>query len=143
MINSIQDIVKNRIAKIPSPSPSIGIFKGLEPIVYDNGQQEVKREFYIKLYGKFRENHLEQLKGPPISIFLCIALHSDEKGYSYPSVKLMTKETGYKPDAIYKALHYLESMKFIVRIHRKENKTKKLMSNLYRIFPNSWVDKAK
>jgi hypothetical protein len=131
------------MAKIPSPSPSIGVFKGLEPIVYDDGSQEVKKEFYIKLYGKFRENHLSQLKGPPLSVFLCIALHSDEKGYSYPSVKLISKETGYKADAIYSSLQYLESLKFIARIHRKENKTKKLMSNLYRIFPISWVDKAK
>jgi penicillin-binding protein-related factor A (putative recombinase) len=142
-MQSIKDIVKNRVARMPSPTPSVGIFKGLEPIVYDNGQQEVKKEFYIKLYAKFREVHLGQLKGSPISVFLCIALHSDEKGYSFPSVKLIAKETGYKADAIYKALEYLEKMKFILRIHRKENKTKKLMSNLYRIFPNSWVDKAK
>jgi len=141
-MDNIKDIVKTRKASLPSPKPSVGVFKGLEPIIYDNGKQEVKKEFYIKLYAKFREAHLSQLKGPPLSVFLCIALHSDEKGYSFPSVKLISKETGYKPDAIYKALEYLQTLKFIVRIHRKEKKTKKLMSNLYRIFPTSWETKA-
>ena len=141
-MNDIKGILKNRVGKLPAPAPSIGIFKGLEPLVFDDGRQEVKKEFYIKLYGKFRDGHLKQLKGPALSVFLCIALHSDERGYSFPSVPLISKETGYKRDAIYKALDYLESMKFIVRVKRRDKKSQKLLSNLYRVFPKSWVKKT-
>jgi len=135
-----KNILKTRLAEIPIPSPSMGIFKGLEPIVFDNGEQKVKSEFYIKLYGKFRNTHLAQLKGSSLSVFLCIALHSDEKGYSFPSISLISKESGYKNDAIYKALEHLVATNFIERIKRRDKRTKKLKSNLYRIFPNSWKD---
>jgi len=142
-MNNIKNIVKSRVGKLPTPTPSIGIFKGLEPVVFDDGKQEIKKEFYIKLYGKFREGHLKQLKGAPLAVFLCLALHSDERGYSYPSAPLISKETGFGRDSIFKALKYLEGLKFIARIRRRDRKTQKLMSNLYRVFPKSWERKAK
>ena len=137
-MDSLKKTLTNRLTKIPAPKPSIGIFKGLEPVVFDDGKQEVKKEFYIKLYGKFRDGHLNQLKGAPLGIFLCIALHSDERGYSFPSASLIEKETGYGRDTIFKTLTYLEGLNFIARIKRRDKKTKKLLSNLYRVFPKAW-----
>lgn len=133
-----QYLLKNRLDKIPLPKPSIGIFKGLEAIVSDTGKQEAKKEFYIKLYGKFRDNHLAQLKGPSLSVFLCLSLHSNERGYSWPSISLISKETGYKHDSVFKALKFLQALSFVKRIRRKDKKTKKLKTNLYRVFPTSW-----
>lgn len=134
-----KDLLKNRLSKIPPPKPSIGIFKGLESIVSDSGGQETKQEFFIKLYGKFRDGHLGQLKGPPLSVFLCLALHSNEKGYSWPSISLISKETGYQRDAIFKALEYLSQLNFIKRVKRRDKQTQKLKTNLYRVFPKAWT----
>ncbi len=137
-MKTTKDLLKNRLDRIPPPSPSVGIFKGLEPIVFNDGRQEVKKEFYIKLYGKFREAHLSQLKGPPLAVFICLSLHSNENGLSWPSVALIGKETGYQRDAIFKALKYLEMMKFIKRTKRRGEDIPKFATNLYRIFPRSW-----
>ena len=142
-MKQVKDVLKNRLKKISPPKPSIGIFKGLEPLVFDDGKQEVKKSFYIKLYGKFRDAHLGQLKGSPLSVFLCLALHSNDQGYSWPSISLISKEASYKRDAVFKALKYLESLNFIKRIRRRDLKTQKLKTNLYRIFPRSWRKEEK
>lgn len=141
-MKSTKALLKNRLDKIPPPEPSIGIFKGLEPLVFDDGEQEVKKSFYIKLYGKFREVHLGQLKGPALPVFLCLALHSNEEGYSWPSIALICKETGYRRDAVFKALKYLVGLKFIKRVQRREKGIPKFATNLYRIFPRSWHKKG-
>lgn len=52
-------------------------------------------DFYIKLKLAFRRKALRELKGAPLSVFLCLALHMDKDGVAYPGIETIMNETGY------------------------------------------------
>lgn len=51
--------------------------------------------------------HLHVFKGAKLSVFMAIALHSDQHGWSRPSTRTLHRETGYNADTIFKALNEL------------------------------------
>ncbi len=101
------------------------------------GKKE-KEEYYIQVDVDFRQ-HLHLLKGAKLAVFMAIALHTDEDGISFPSVKLLCKETGYNRETVFDALAELEEIeingaKLLCRYKSKaEDGT--FQNNQYLIFP--------
>ena len=91
----------------------------------------------------FRDKQLRQLKGPILAVFLCIALHINEKGIAWPSIKLIAEKTGYNKDTVCKCIASLELMGFLSRCQKNANSRGKFGSNVYRLFPKSRRFKAK
>ena len=119
------------------------IHKGEEFYLTDTGEQERNAKTFVKFSVKFREQQLSQLKGPPLSIFICLALHIAENGSCFPSVSLISKETGYNRDTVFDALKKLEFMGYIARRQKADAQTKKFKSNVYQLFPKSVDFKAR
>ena len=70
-------------------------------------------DFYIKLKLAFRESALRALKGAPLSVFLCLALHVNRDGKSSPGIAALMRETGYGRASICEALDELESLRLV------------------------------
>jgi hypothetical protein len=95
---------------------------------------------YVKLLVDFR-SHLHLFKGAPLAVFLAIALHSDEHGWSFPSYRLLNRETGYGKDTIARALAALCKLKIdehrvLLRYQPYDSKAKRWLNNRYLIFPS-------
>ena len=119
------------------PEPTITIFNGHERYVTDTGEMDSRSETWVKLSVHFRDKQLRQLKGPILGVFLCIALHIDEKGQAWPSIKLISHETGYNKDTVCKCLSKLERRGYVSRVKRPAGKTGTFRSNRYQLFPKS------
>jgi hypothetical protein len=52
-----------------------------------------EKELLVK--KSLRNGKLRELKGAPLSVLVCRALHADERGYTFVSNKTISKETGY------------------------------------------------
>lgn len=86
--------------------PLLSIYNGRERAL---GVGE-SRDVYLKLSVGMRK-HLHLFKGAQWAVFTAIALHIDELGWSWPTVPQLSKEAGYKNDAIYTALNKLEELR--------------------------------
>lgn len=86
------------------------------------GFSERRKRTWIKLSVTFLEV-MKELKGCRLSVFLCIGLHVNRKGESFPSIKLMAEETGYSVRQIKTAIQELEDKGYltVTRNHRKVN----------------------
>jgi hypothetical protein len=62
---------------------------------------------YVKLKVAFRTKALGSLKGAPLSVFLCLALHVDRDGISSPGIGCIMRETDYSRPSVCKALDKL------------------------------------
>lgn len=82
--------------------PLIEIFNGRKRAL---GEPE-RRDVYLKLSVGMRK-HLKHFKGARLAVFMAIALHADELGWAWPTVSLMSQETGCEDVTIYKALNAL------------------------------------
>jgi len=136
------NVLRKRMDRLTSPAPTIKIFNGHEYYITDNGQMGNRPQIAVQLSVRFREKQLAQLKGPILAVFLCIALHINEKGQAWPSIKLIGKETGYNKDTVYKCVASLERMGYISRVQRNDRETGKFTSNIYQLFPKSRRFKA-
>lgn len=98
-----------------------------------------KTDIHVKVYVELRK-HLHLFKGSSLSVFLCIALHSDEHGWAFPSLDTISRETGLGHNAIYAAIAHLRVMEIEgKRVLIKYQKTEKgkFSSNHYLIFPSA------
>ena len=129
--------LRNRIDRVTRPEPTVLIFKGEEYYITDTGEQFTRPDVHIRLSAKFRDQQLAQLKGAPLSVFLCLALHIGQEGRSYPSISLICRETGYNKDTVFQALNKLEFMGYIARRQKTDPETKRFKSNVYQLFPKS------
>lgn len=59
-------------------------------------------EGYIQLGFDFRSylKEFRQISPSALAVFLCIVLHSNEDGWSWPGMELIEKETGWRDDTI-------------------------------------------
>lgn len=130
------------MGELTRPDPTIKIFNGHEYYITDNGRKGTRSRVSVQLSVAFREKQLRQLKGPILAVFLCIALHINEKGQAWPSISLIAKETGYSRDTVFKRLKSLEGMGFISRVQKQDEETGKFRSNVYQLFPKSRRYKA-
>ncbi len=133
----IQGLLKDRLDRVTRPEPTITIHRGEDFYITDTGGQEREKRTYVKFSVKFREGQLGQLKGPTLSVFICLALHIEEDGSCFPSVSFISKETGFNRDTVFNALSKLEFMGYIARRQKTDPKTRKFKSNVYQLFPKS------
>jgi hypothetical protein len=70
-------------------------------------------DYYIKLKLAFRKSALSTLKGAPLSVFLCLALHMNNCGTACVGIEALMKETGYSRRPVCAALDELESLRLI------------------------------
>ena len=142
-MHNINGVLKRRLDRLTTPEPTITIHRGEDFYVTDTGTRERRKTVYVKFSVSFREKQLCQLKGPLLSVFVCLALHIQENGTCFPSVSLISQETGYNRDTVFKSLSKLEMMGYIARRQGKETQTRKFKSNLYQLFPKSVNFKAR
>jgi len=64
-----------------------------------NRNKEKDQNVFIKFDVSFREEQLAELKGAPLSVFICLALHMDENGECWLTNERLMKETGYKQES--------------------------------------------
>jgi hypothetical protein len=142
-MENIGNLLQNRLDRVTRPEPTIVIHRGEELYLTDTGLQERVKQTFVKFSVKFRELQLAQLKGAPLSVFICLALHIAEDGSCFPSVSLICKETGFNRDTVFDALRKLEFMGYIARRQKTDAQTQKFKSNLYQLFPKSVDFKAR
>lgn len=97
--------------------------------VRSDGSTFTREDIYVKLYVTFRDEMLAALKGPPLSVYLCIALHCGKEGMTaYPSIATICEETGYSNRAVITAAQKLQGMGLIeaVGVHKSG-------SHIYRV----------
>jgi len=136
-MRTIQGLLKDRLDRVTRPEPTITIHRGDDFYITDTGGQEREKRTYVKFSVKFREGQLAQLKGPTLSVFICLARHIEEDGSCFPSVSLISKETGFNRDTVFNALGKLEFMGYIARRQKTDTKSGKFRSNVYQLFPKS------
>jgi hypothetical protein len=142
-MQELSNLLKSRLDKVTRPEPTIVIHRGEEFYITDTGEQEHKARVYVKFSVTFREQQLAQLKGPQLAVFICLALHIAEDGTCFPSVSLISKETGYNRDTVFDALGKLEFKGYIARKQTVDGRLKKFQSNIYQLFPKSVNFEAK
>ena len=136
-METIRKTLKERVDRLSRPEPTIRIFNGSEYYFTDTGESGKRAEISVQLSVRFRERQLRQLKGPILGVFICIALHINERGLAWPSCALIAKETGYTRDTIFDALRSLERMGYLSRVQVSNRETGKFASNVYQLFPKS------
>ena len=58
-----------------------------ETKAYDSlGGTRSEKRGYLKISNAFRDNLLRELKGPRLSVLLCLALHAGADGEAWPSL---------------------------------------------------------
>lgn len=142
-MQNVAGILAKRMDELTKPEPTITIFNGHEYYVTDTGETNSRSEVSVRLSVRFREAQLRQLKGPILGVFVCIALHINEKGLAWPSIKLIAHETGYNKDTVCKCLAKLERRGYISRVQGIDGETGKFRSNTYQLFPKSRRFKGK
>lgn len=65
--------------------------------------EQPKTKVHMRVSVKFRE-YLHYFKGAQLAVFIAIALHADDQGWSSPTIKQLKAETGYEPGTISAAL---------------------------------------
>lgn len=101
-----------------------------------NGQVSESSESFIKLRTSFRNGYLRALKGAPLSVFICVALHeADSDGCSLSEIM---EETGYTKPSVIDAIRYLSDSahRFIEEAGLESDGTKR-----YRVTAFAWYGK--
>lgn len=75
----------------------------------DGRSVEVRQPVWIKLNVEFRNELLRTLKGSPLSVFICVALHMIDKYQAWPTQITIANETGYSEPAVRVAIRKLEA----------------------------------
>jgi|YNPNPStandDraft_1061719.scaffolds.fasta_scaffold31796_1 hypothetical protein len=95
-------------------------------------------QVYAQIDASFRE-YLHVLKGAKLAVFLAIALHANEEGWSWPSYETLSRETGYSLDKIRDALAELCSLEIngqrILLRYQPQQSGGKFATNRYLLFP--------
>lgn len=105
-----------------------------------------ERQFELAIEAELR-NHLHLFKGSSLNVFICIALHIDDFGWSFPTVPTIMRETKRNEATVHRALNHLVKMeidgaRLLLRVkkpprHIDPEKVKsKRPRNFYLIFPN-------
>jgi DNA-binding MarR family transcriptional regulator len=136
-METIKAVLKERIDRLTRPEPTITIYNGKAFYLTNTGRMGERSQVSVQLSVQFREQQLRQLKGPILGVFLCIALHINEQGRSWPSVALIAKETGYDDDTVFKCLKRLEFMGYLSRVQVNDTQSGRFRSNVYQLFPKS------
>jgi len=110
----------------------VSITEQLETFIREDGSTYTRHDIFVKLFVTFRDAMLAQLKGPRLSVYLCIALHCGPEMTAWPSLNTISRETGYSKRAVITAISNLEAMNLIELCYRKTDRGDP-DSNLYTI----------
>jgi DNA-binding Lrp family transcriptional regulator len=110
----------------------LSIAETRETFIREDGSSYTRSDVFVKLSVTFRDKMLSKLKGPMLSIFLCISLHCNSEMKSWPSMSTISEETGYSRQAVIDAIKKLVQMGLIERYSRTNQKGD-ADSNLYRV----------
>src|ERR1700693_4315537 len=75
------------------------LFKIFNGVSRGLGEDGHGRDIYAQIGVEFRD-YLNHFKGAKFSVFMCLLLHSDEDGWSFPGIELIACETGYSVSEI-------------------------------------------
>ncbi len=94
---------------------------------------------FMQIGFEFRQ-HLHHFKGASLGVFLCIVLHANPQGESFPSYELIRAETGINPDTIGRALEHLNNLvidgqRVLLRYRIRDEKNRFIGGNRYIVFP--------
>ena len=111
----------------------VSIAETRETYIREDGTTFTRSDIFVKLAVTFRDTMLAKLKGPPLSVFLCVALHCNQEMEAWPSIATIARETGYSKQAVIEATRTLTE-----ELHLLERETRKTDSgdpdsNLYRV----------
>lgn len=101
-----------------SNSP-IRIAEERETYLREDGSTFTREDIYVKLAVTFRDGMLKRLKGPKLSVFLCIALHCNRDMAAWPSTRQIQEETGYSNRAVITAIEQLCGMGLLTKRQHK------------------------
>jgi len=98
------------------------------------GDTVYSAESYIKVLTSFKSGALRMLKGAPLSIFICVALHEADEDPG-ASLSTMERETGYSRPSVIEASRFLTdpAHHFIEETGREADGTKR-----YRVAAYAW-----
>jgi len=81
-----------------------------EHFIREDGSSYTRADIFVKLFVTFRDKMLRTLKGPKLSVYLCLALHCGEDMHAWPSIKTVAEETGYSEQAVKASLKELAKL---------------------------------
>ena len=93
----------------------------------EDGYEEAERLGWVKFSAAFRKKMLARLKGAKLAVFLCICLHVNENGESFPGIETIAKETGYHRETVMLEIAELEKIPGLLTVIRSQGR-----SNRYR-----------
>jgi len=99
----------------------------------EHGVSVYSTETFVKIETNFlHSGSLRRLKGAPLSVFICLALHEadDEPGASLSTIE---RETGYTSPTVIAAIRFLTEQRFIEELGTEDNGTKR-----YRVMAYAW-----
>lgn len=103
-------------ADVSADGPMVEAVREQRVAVSREGGSLAWTDCYIKLRLPFRQRALSLLKGAPLSVFLCLSLHIDDKGIAHPGIERICRETGYGRVTVMSALDQLADMEFVERL---------------------------
>jgi hypothetical protein len=94
---------------------------------------------FMQIGFEFRQ-HLHHFKGASLSVFMCIVLHANAQGESFPSYEQIQAETGLSPDTIGRALKHLKKLtiadqRVLLTYRLRDEKNRFIGGNRYIVFP--------
>jgi hypothetical protein len=72
---------------------------------------------WIRINTSFRDEWLRRLKGPQLSLFICLALHIDDRNHAFPSIERIAMLTGFSDRHIRRAVQAAEKDGWL-EVHR-------------------------
>ena len=110
----------------------LGIQETKERFIREDGTSYTRDDIFVKLFVTFREKMLGVLKGPKLSVYLCVALHCGEAMTAWPSINTIAEETQYSEQSVKTALKELVDMG-LVEVAARHNNNGAQTSNRYLI----------
>lgn len=86
---------------------------------------------FLKYNPQMRKKDLRELKGAPLSVYICVASHMNWYGQAFPSLKTISEETNYSIRQVKRALQFLRERGFITPV-----RAGKWSSTVYQV--NHW-----
>jgi len=115
----------------------ISIFNGHQRALGEESAGTGQRVF-IQIDVRFLEA-LHQFHGAALSVLMALALRSNERGWSWPSIETLQNDTGLSRNSIFRALEYLCSQRVngrrVLLRARLRNPDGTLGTNCYLLFP--------
>ena len=113
------------------------VFSGSWRGIGANANPEV---LFMQIGFQFRQ-HLHHFKGASLGVFMCIVLHANPQGESFPSYEQIRAETGINTDTIGRALEHLnhleiDGQRVLLRYRIRDKKNRFVGGNRYIVFPS-------